>query len=72
MDVIKKRKYSYTLKANKVNSSLYILKAAIFIDFFSRSKETFRRILKSIEETDLKLLKQLSANVFSKYSGEKH
>jgi len=36
-----------------------------------RSKETFRRIIKITEETDLKLLKTLSANVFSKYSGEK-
>ncbi len=71
LDVIKKRKYSYSLKANRVNSSLYILKASIFIDYFMRSKETFRRIIKITEETDLKLLKTLSANVFSKYSGEK-
>ena len=48
-----------------------MMKASSFHTFFGYYKETFKKVAAQCESEDLRFLKQLAANVFSKWYGRK-
>jgi len=55
-DIISKRPYMFTLKVKQDNSSLYLLKADVFLKYFGQFKDNFRAIERTCMESDLRQL----------------
>ena len=64
IDVVHKRKYSYTLRCSKNDSKLYLVSAKAFHDILQNQ---IVRVRRNANEADCKLLKQLTAVVFAKW-----
>ena len=70
-DIISKRPYMFTLRVKQENSSLYLLKADVFLKYFGQFKDNFRTIERSCLESDLRHLKRLSDVIMGKWSSSK-